>query len=228
MTLTIRILAWLIPTIILSVAFFQTKVDPRLLVLDPMVAADVAGDCCYTYYGIISTLGVFGWIAAAALSASAAIILWRLYRQTETVLFAGFAAFFSLALGFDDAFLFHENIAPKFGVPQTAVLAAYLVLAGVYCLLGRRIILKSDLFLFLSAGFFLALSMGLDVILHSTESTTVFAEDGAKFIGISCWFAYHFKTFIDLISVQTTPISLSHSLKRTRMAETLPTEGAPA
>lgn len=218
MTYIIRALAWLIPMAVLAIAYFQNFVDPRLLVLDPMVAADVSGDCCHTYYGIISNLGVFGWIAAATVSTFAAIVMWRFNLKSEFILFAAFAALFSFALGFDDAFLFHENIAPKFGIPQTGILAGYILFAGFYCLLGWRVIWRSDLFLFVSAGTFLALSMGLDVVLHSTDSNIVFAEDGAKFIGISCWLVYHFKTFVDLICLETAPVSVSSGIKRIRLA----------
>ncbi len=199
MTQIIRLLALGVPGLILAIALGQSVVDPKLLFLDPMVAADVSGDCCYTYYGIVSTLGVLMWIATAAVCLFAAFLLWKLNAPARAIGFALLAGVLSGWLGFDDGFLFHENIAPKIGVPQTLVLAIYLVLAAAYSAFSIREILKADVVLFGLAGVFLLASLGVDVVLHSTNSTTVSIEDGAKFLGISCWMAFHVTAMMALV-----------------------------
>jgi len=213
-----RLLVTVIPTLLLAAAMMQTSVDPKLLMLDPMVAAEVSGECCRTYYGIFSTLGVMGWIATTSLCAFAAYLLFVLRAPAQMWGFALFAALFTGFLAFDDAFLFHENIAPKLGIPQTGVLGLYVVLAGLYCLFAWRIILRADFALFITAGFFLAVSMGLDVVLHSTNSLIVSAEDGAKFIGIFCWLGFHASAMIMLLKEHTSGAQIQPSSSRMAFA----------
>ncbi|MEO1141596.1 MAG: hypothetical protein AAFW66_04535, partial [Pseudomonadota bacterium] len=62
----------LLPSVFLVL---QDSVDPRLLLLDPLVAAEVSNDCCKTYYGIFSTLGVLIWMATAAICGFAVLVL---------------------------------------------------------------------------------------------------------------------------------------------------------
>lgn len=202
MTLLIRVLAVCLPGIILTGAVLQTVVDPRLLFLDPLVAAEVSGDCCRTYYGIISTLGVMMWVATATACLFSAMVLRRLGAPERLIRFALLAGSISGWLAFDDAFLFHENIAPKLGLPQTGVLAFYVLVAMAYCIGHVREIFQADSVIFGLAGTFLATSVGLDVVLHSTDSGIVSLEDGAKFIGIACWMAFHLTAMSSLLRRQ--------------------------
>ena len=191
MTSLTRLAAVLFPALLVAAAMAQGHVDPRLLFLDPMVAVEVAGHCCKTYYGIMSTLGVLMWIATAGVCLFAASVLWRALGWAPPTLFALAAGMLTAWLGLDDAFLFHENIAPKIGIPQTVVLAAYVLLALAYVAVSARQILAADAVLFVLAGGFLAASLGIDIIFHSTDSFVVALEDGAKFIGIACWMMFH-------------------------------------
>ncbi|MEM9331337.1 MAG: hypothetical protein AAGA53_08415 [Pseudomonadota bacterium] len=170
---------------------FQDAVDPRLLLLDPMIAAEVSGDCCQTYYGFFSTLGVIFWMFTTAICGFAALILFAVSAARWRLIFALFAFGFTGWLGFDDAFLFHENIAPKIGMPQELVLLVYCALAAGYTLAGWRIIRRCDWQLFIAAGACLAASLGIDTILHSTDPGVVILEDGSKFAGIVFWFSFH-------------------------------------
>ncbi|MGI9351689.1 MAG: hypothetical protein ACR2O3_09015 [Rhizobiaceae bacterium] len=189
----------LIPIVIVVIAIMQPFVDPRLLMLDPMVAAEESGTCCRTYYGLISTLGVLGWFSTAAICSFAAVLLRSLGGSAKAVLFASSAALLTAVLGFDDAFLFHENIAPKLGIGQNFVLGFYGLAAVFYILTASRILRMENLFLFFTAGFFLGASMGLDIIWHSTDSLVVSLEDGSKFIGIICWLGAHVSAMTELL-----------------------------
>lgn len=178
----------LIPIMIVAIAIMQPFVDPRLLMLDAMVAAEESGNCCKTYYGLISTLGILGWFSTAAVCAFAAIVLSVVGGSKVAVQFALIAALLTGVLGVDDAFLFHENIAPKLGIQQNVVLGFYGLMACVFAIYASRLMQRESLILFVIAGMFLAMSMGLDVVWHSTDSLVVSLEDGAKFIGICCWY----------------------------------------
>ena len=209
----------LIPLAIMIIAIMQPYVDPRLLMLDPMVAAEESGACCKTYYGLVSTLGVLGWFSTAAICAFAALLLRSLGGSRAAVWFASAAALLTGALGFDDAFLFHENIAPKLGIPQNAVLGFYGLTASFYILAAIRILQRKSLFLFFASGMFLAASMGLDIVWHSTDSLVVSLEDGAKFVGICCWLGAHISAMAELLRnaigsgrVQLNDRRLTHAL----------------
>lgn len=194
-----RIVTFAIPTVILSIAAVQTAVDPRLLMLDPLVAAKISDECCSAYLGIISTLGVMGWIATTAICAFTAYLLYVMRAPKQAFWFALSASMFTGFLAFDDAFLFHEIVAPRLGISQNSVLGAYVGIAGIYCLLAWRFIILSDIVLFVAAGLFLATSMGIDVVLHSTDSRIVFLEDGAKLFGIFCWLGFHANAMTKLL-----------------------------
>ncbi|MEM8652007.1 MAG: hypothetical protein AAGF54_15840 [Pseudomonadota bacterium] len=178
----------LLPSVFLVL---QDSVDPRLLLLDPLVAAEVSNDCCKTYYGIFSTLGVLIWMATAAICGFAVLVLFAANSDRGVLLFALFACAFTGWLGFDDAFLFHENVAPKLGIPQTLILLIYCGLAAGYALLGWKQIQQNDWMLFIIAGGCLALSIFTDAVFHSTDPNVVILEDGAKFAGIVFWFSFH-------------------------------------
>lgn len=197
-----RISALAFPALIVLAAVMQDTVDPRLLFLDPMVAVEVAGQCCKTYYGIISTIGVMMWLMTATLCLFAAFVLYQLGAASAVVRFALVAGLFTGWLGLDDAFLFHENIAPKLGIPQLAILLVYGGLAAAYTILCVRQILASDVLLFVLAGGFLASSLAIDAFLHSTDSFVTVLEDGAKFFGIACWVAFHVSAMAKAITRQ--------------------------
>ncbi|MBL4768026.1 MAG: hypothetical protein JKY94_09980 [Rhodobacteraceae bacterium] len=194
-----RIVTFAVPTVLLCIAAVQTAVDPRLLMLDPLVAAEISDKCCSVYFGIISTIGIMGWIATTAICAFTAYFLYVYGAPKQAFYFSLSASMFTGFLAFDDAFLFHEVVAPRLGISQNSVLGAYVGVAGIYCLLAWRFILLSDMVLFVAAGLFLATSMGLDVVLHSTDTRIVFLEDGTKFIGIFCWLGFHTSAMTKLL-----------------------------
>lgn len=187
----LRFMPVMAASILVAFAMVQPWVDPKLLFLDPMIAAEVSGKCCRTYYGLMSTLGVMLWIGTAAAGALGFVILLRLGANREVLLFAATTCMLALVLGFDDAFLVHENLAPKLGIPQKVVLAGYLLLALSHFLLNIRQILTRDLAMLAVAGAFLTVSLSLDVVVHSTDSLIVSLEDGAKFVGIVAWACFH-------------------------------------
>ena len=184
----------LVPAAIALAAYYQPLVPAKLLFLDPLVAATVTDNCCQTYLGIISNLGVFLWFITAATCLFAAYILFTAQTDRKAFEFSLLAGLLTAWLALDDAFLFHENIAPKIEIPQTAVLLAIAGFAFAYVLRCWRLILSSDVVLFAFGLGFLFLSLVIDVAHPSTSNLHFALEDGAKLIGICCWSIFHILT----------------------------------
>ena len=193
-----HLLAVAVPLAINLAAYFQPFVPPRFLMIDPLVAAVEIESCCKTYLGIVSTFGVILWFVTSAICLFAAIVLHAQRASRDIIAFAVFAGLLTGWLAVDDAFMVHENIAPKFGIPQKAVILAIVAMALVYIARCWRIILALDPIMFGLAGFGLAASVGLDLVQTSSSDLHSLFEDGAKFIGIVCWSAFHVAALAEL------------------------------
>lgn len=196
----VRLAALSLSLSILSAVLLQPWVEAKWMFLDPLTAAELSGDCCHTYYGFVSNLGVMAWSATAAVCLFAALVLAAQRRRKALIGFAASAGLLTGWLALDDALLIHEVVFPSFGIPQNAVLVLYLVLGGVYGLASWRTILQSDWLLLFIAGGSLALSMGIDTVFHSLAPTLVYLEDSAKFIGICAWGAFHISTMFAVLN----------------------------
>ncbi|MCP4184861.1 MAG: hypothetical protein GY761_16335 [Hyphomicrobiales bacterium] len=179
-------------------AYIQPFVKPRLLFLDPLVAAVETESCCQTYLGIVSTLGIILWVATASVCLFAAYLMFMQKAPRAFVEFALLAGLLSTWLAFDDVFLVHDNLAPKLGVPQNLVLFSIALAAILYCLRCWRVIVRSDAVMFGLATGCLGMSVLIDVFHFSTDhwpflvdSGRTFIEDGFKFIGLFCWSVFH-------------------------------------
>ncbi|NNC37993.1 MAG: hypothetical protein EX271_06465 [Acidimicrobiales bacterium] len=184
-------IVFLAPLILLGAVIGQPWVDPKWFFFDFLTAAEFSDDCCHVYYGFISNLGIFLWIATSAVCLFAALMMWINGKSGKYIKFALFAGLLSGWLGMDDAFLLHEVVFPKLGVPQFAVLAVYVVLALAYVLSSWRVILASEFWILGLSAVAMAISLGVDQVLHSIETNAIVLEDSAKFFGIFAWFVFH-------------------------------------
>ena len=177
------------------VAAVQPFVEPRWLFMDTQAVGDVRGTCCHVYDGAMSNLGIMLWAGTAALAAFA--VLARVSLRQDWRL-EGMAFLTSAALLVDDAFLVHEVVMPRFGVPQVMVIGALGVLALAYLSIGRVRLRRSGQtwLLHLSLALF-AVSIAIDQVFSSTASLVIVLEDGPKFVGIVCWFLFHLSFFHD-------------------------------
>lgn len=146
--------------------------------------------------GSVSMLGIILWAAAAAVSLLAALHLVR--RGAAGAGFYVASGALSAWLMFDDAFLFHEVLAPDhLGISNEVVLAGLALATAAWLGIYRAAILKAGpFFLILALGFF-ALSLGVDAVADNAAgdsedvSWRIFLEDGPKWMGITCWLAFH-------------------------------------
>lgn len=159
------------------------------LTTEPTMLGQVPG-----YYGLVSTLGVMCWAAAVGMFLMGACLLYdRLGRRDAAFLTA--SALLTGYLAIDDAFTLHEQLLPSIGIPEEAVYAGILVAVLAYAAVFRHEIARSAwLFLVLAVGF-LGTSVVIDKGYELLGSPgggglAIWAEDGAKFIGICAWVAY--------------------------------------
>jgi hypothetical protein len=179
-----------LPTLLAAVIALQPWFDPRLAMLDPIVAAEVHtnGLCCGVYFGAMSNLGILLWSAAASCCAFAWLVLASPRRSAERP-FLGAAALLSAALCVDDFFLLHERVLPALGVAQEIVLVAYAVAGVAYLLVFRREIMDRHALVLLIALACLGASLGIDLLVKGDVAQIL--EDAAKFVGIAGWAFFH-------------------------------------
>ena len=192
-TFIIWFLALVPATFLILGAAFQPWIDPADLFRDPLAVAELKGAaCCKVYDGAISSLGIIGWMTPAAISLFAAgVLLSSAQKPQGSVLFFIYAGLFTAFLGSDDLFLVHENVLPAFGVPELATYGAYALIGIGYLATSWRLILTHRFVLFGGAIALLATSVLIDRLLHSDNVWRLIIEDGAKFVGISMWMAFH-------------------------------------
>lgn len=152
--------------------------------------------------GVLSMLGIMLWCAAAAASLVACLAArdapWR------TRLFFASSAALSAWLMLDDAFMIHEMIAPvHLHVGERWVLLGLGLACAAWLAGFWRLILATPWGMLALAFVFLGASLAADLLvlplLSASESTGYLVEDGAKWLGIVCWFTYHLRTAVALL-----------------------------
>ena len=156
--------------------------------------------------GVLSNLGILLWSAAASICAFAAMTH-RNARPREPFWFLLSSALLSAYLLFDDFFLFHDELAPRYlGVHEKVVYAALGVAVSSYLIAFRRAILRTNFGVLLLALGFLAASAIMDAMLEPwlrrLDHWEYLLEDGAKWLGIACWCSYYVRTSYQLVAGQ--------------------------
>lgn len=159
-----------------------------LLTRDPVAVGNLP-----PWTGLLSTLGLCAWAAAATVALFAGA--WVRERGGATAVPAGWffgAGALSVVLLLDDAFLAHEILLPVFvGIPEKAVYAMYGLAALAWFVGGLRFLRGTPWLLLGIAGLGFAASVVIDVVSGDNDPAfTVLLEDGAKWIGIAAWAAY--------------------------------------
>ena len=186
---TVLVLA---PAILLIYAIFmQTRFDPRWAFLDPIIAGEMSGDCCRIYFGFMSNIGALIWAGAASITLFTALLLLRIGKRPAETLCMAYAGILTGLLCIDDMFLVYEGLSPILSVPQTLTIGVYGLMTLSYLIICRHILLRGNVLLLLAALGFFGISALVDLVLPSTESIVVVAEDAAKFLGICAWAGFH-------------------------------------
>jgi hypothetical protein len=181
----------LLAALVAAYAAFQPWVEARLLFADPLIAAEEAAECCSVYFGAMSMLGVLLWIGTAVICLFTVLILASSRPGDPNIIFLTIAGLFTAWLGFDDAFMFHETVAPTLGAAQNLVLGLYVILGLSYVwVIRKRLFASPWLLLGVAFGGFGA-SLFIDVLVTSNVKLVETMEDSFKFIGIAAWTMYH-------------------------------------
>ena len=158
---------------------------------------DPANTFDYEFYiGSISYIGIILWTATATICIFAASIM-RDDATPETREMRNFllaSGLLTLALMFDDLFLFHEQFFPDYlGIPDYLTFSVYALVTLSYLFIFRNVIFKTHYLLLITAGALLGLGMVVDKILDTSADTSIkfLTEDGIKFFGITTWFVYY-------------------------------------
>lgn len=140
------------------------------------------------YMGMVSFFGLFAWSAGAtALLCGGYAASLRGAIDRRNILFWMAAAVVYLLM--DDTFQFHDYIYPRFlHLHDTVTQPLYAIAVVFAAFKGRRFLVSTNIRLLLAAGIFLAISIGVDVLIASERFVAL--EDGSKLIGIFLLAAY--------------------------------------
>lgn len=184
-TIILYIVFVLLPLLIVLAAYLQPFVPPTSLFLDPVMVSD--GEL---HHGFFSNIGVLFFSATAAICLFAGFVL-RTVEKTDPSRFLLLIGCFTAWLTLDDFFLLHEHLFVNYvGIPQTLTVTIYMLLLLWIVITFRNEVLEFKLNLFLTSSFFFSISVGVDTFVTGQQEIVSIIEDGAKFLGITTWFAY--------------------------------------
>lgn len=125
------------------------------------------------YVGALSILNNMVWAIAGAVAVCAAALV-PARRRWASVL-----GLLLLLLAADDAYLVHESVAPRVGIPEQATYALYAVIGGWLFVHSFRHHRDGSTLALAIGGVVLAVSSAVDVLFFGQY----LAEDGTKLVG---------------------------------------------
>lgn len=189
-------------------------IPSEILTRDPDALFDVP-----LYYGFLSQVGIFFWAASAAICIYSYSLLSSAPANAEFKKFFLASGMLSLLLGIDDAFMLHEQFFPFIGIKEKLIYLTYIGLVLFYLVRFHAFIFTTE-FLVLVVGLSLfAFSVAFDWF-QPKDIDIFFYEDGAKFIGILCWFVYFLHTSHLQVCRQTAQSAELQLSERTRRGST--------
>lgn len=167
---------------------------------DPLSVVDAPA-----HIGLLSTLGALLWAVAAGCCATAAGVLARRSPASRDHHYLRAAAWLTVALGVDDAFMIHDEVLYRvFGLRQVVVMLAWAA-AGAWFVRFHRDLLAPGRAA--AAGLALGLfgvSYGFDglegLLGWEPIGWHLVLEDGAKFLGIVAWLLFHWQVAIHALA----------------------------
>lgn len=145
------------------------------------------------YVGFYSQIGILLWASAVSVCFLCAVMHAKLGENKFKIFFFA-SGFLTLMLLMDDAFMFHEQVFPRFfGISEKMIYTSYLVLILLYLGVFRSTILDTNFVLFGMALMFFGFSIFVDFLEIPWQYGNLL-EDSAKMVGIISWLVYFFRT----------------------------------
>lgn len=147
------------------------------------------------FVGYFSQIGGMFWFLAAGVCLTGTLIAQNQPLPFKNMLLHGFI--FTLFLGIDDVFMFHDEIFRLYGVHENVFVVSYVAISCSFLLIYFKTILKTKFPLLALALFCLASSVLLDKVPGSFKEdyfqgifNSIIFEDGFKMVGILFWLLY--------------------------------------
>lgn len=163
----------------------QTGIHLSFFMEDPASITDTP-----FYTGVFSNIGILLWCASATVCLLSSAILFKAGGDKNIRSFFLYSGLMISVLLLDDFFLLHETVFPDYlHIPQNLILAGYGLMALLYVLRFRKMLLDLEqLPLFFAFGF-LGLSVFFDVLPFRIPAHLLF-EEGSKLLGIASFLVY--------------------------------------
>jgi hypothetical protein len=184
--------------IAMLVAKYFFNIPPGYLVIDVTKQGDM-----HPLTGAVSSFGCFLWGVTASICGFAAVHVYE-SKQKEIFRFLLFSSLLSAYLFFDDYFMIHDDLAGRYlGIESDVVQVLLIIAVLAYLIAFRRSLLQSHYALCVLALVFLGSSVFMDVLFEPWMVAIGYDEnlweEGAKWLGITCWLSYFVRTSYELI-----------------------------
>ena len=151
-----------------------------MLTRDPAAIADLP-----FYAGWLSSLGAVLWAASASIALFASRLCKGECRRYLTII-----GIFIAWLLVDDLFMMHDGLFPLFGISERVLYLLYAIIMILIVKYHGKFLMQQNYWLLLSAAFFLACSIAIDVKLGKYLPFEHLFEDGTKLLGIAGIFGH--------------------------------------
>ena len=187
--LAVMLLPGAVAMVVVGAAAYFSEETLGTFTRDPLAVARM-----HPLTGVISNLGAILWSAGAALP----LFTWFALRalgnagRFQGVLLGG--GLLTALLLFDDLFMLHESLYPRYlGLgteSEGPILGIYGLCMAAYLVRGRARLLEARPFLLAAAlGLFALSVVGDQFVARDVVGRHMF-EDGLKFLGIAAWLAF--------------------------------------
>jgi len=182
---------WMASSLVLVVLVQQDTVPQDQLLLDPYSSYGLPW-----YTGLVSSLGVLGWTSATVVAACAGWLSRVVERRAASEMFFG-GALLSTLLTLDDLFQLHIVVTKHLGIPKVSFYGLYAVLGLAWAIHNLQELRRSPYPVLIAAGSAMVTSVFVDRFgstIGLDATTSLVAEDVAKFLGILAWATFFVST----------------------------------
>jgi len=149
------------------------------------------------YIGLLSNIDVMLWIATATICLFSGIIMVQNHANKTTSRFILASGIFSLILGVDDLFLFHDRVLPRLlHIPEIAFYMLYLIIIILYFVSFLPQISRGEYLLLAIAFLFFGISRE-SLFPHSFVGGSM--GDIVKYFGITFWLTFFYRVSLQEI-----------------------------